>query len=110
MKSDAQSHLVVFVDDLVAFWVFLFVSVLALFIILSHIRVPRKLHWKKIIETQFGKNLVFTWFYKNVLFIQPDLVFLQTIQVFKTYMKTNIGFSFVKLGFCWFLDTKNKPM
>ena len=36
-------------------------------------------HWKKIIETQFGKNLVFTWFYKNVLFIQPDLVFLQTI-------------------------------
>ena len=36
-------------------------------------------HWKKITETQFGKNLVFTWFYKNVLFIQPDLVFLQTI-------------------------------
>ena len=43
MKSDAQSHLVVLVDDLVAFWVFLFVSVLALFIILSHVRVPRKL-------------------------------------------------------------------
>ena len=36
-------------------------------------------HWKKITETQFGKNLVFTWFYKNVLFIQPDLVSLQTI-------------------------------
>ena len=31
--------------------------------------------WKQIIETQFGKNLVFTWFYKNILFIQPDLVF-----------------------------------
>ena len=41
--------------------------------------MSRHIHWKKITETQFGKNLVFTWFYKNVLFIQPNLVFLQTI-------------------------------
>ena len=30
-----------FVDDLVVFWVFLFVSALALFIILSHVSVPK---------------------------------------------------------------------
>ena len=32
-----------FVDGLVVFCVFLFVSILALFIILSHVQVPKKL-------------------------------------------------------------------
>ena len=31
-----------FVDDLVVFWAFLFVRVLALFMILSHVLVPKK--------------------------------------------------------------------